>query len=70
MKPKHFYFLMETLTFLLIVGCSVGSTQTCDSYCLSQGGVCERVEQGRSTFNTENGSVKKKPTVFYCKFFN
>ena len=65
--------MLKISAFILGLGfiaCTGPIKQTCDSYCLTEGGTCDFVEQGKSEYNTDTGAVKKNPTVFHCKFFN
>ena len=45
-------------------------SDTCDSYCIRQGGQCAGVEFGRRRYNTKTGDYEEKPTYFNCRFIN
>ncbi len=67
---KSLLILSALVAVMTFAACTGPVKQTCDSYCLSEGGTCDFVEQGKSEYNTDTGTVKKNPTIFHCKFFN
>lgn len=66
---------MKRLLILIVVcssfvSCAHFRSDTCDSYCIRNGGTCDYVEHGRRRYNTDNGEYNQTPTYFNCKFFN
>ena len=55
---------------LLLFTSGCATDITCDSYCLSRGGMCAYVENGHSQYNTGSKEATKRPTIYHCSFFN
>ncbi len=61
---------LAVLFGILMVSSCAHVRQTCDSYCLSNGGTCESIDHGTRRYNTESGAYDQRPTYFNCKYFN